>query len=1325
MGSALPAAWAVLLAFSQVATAAIQRRDNLEDHVQLHNVQLQYCPQACDFAGLDPTTWTTYYSVDELSLCQETVLFTVNVQGESLNPRIKACRTSAKGPRMQAGAFYGLRQNNQTDTLAPEMVAKLVKSSEPVATLNNGTCGASLAMSTIDTDTRWTGHGSSTSGDLSTTLLELENYFRNTAECGSALMFARSSNHAVIGAFAGRDLTKSAVATLMRDTVKQHLETNSPGQYVMQTCAVMQSEGNNTQSGFDTRLGIFADLTGDVSSVQGFLAGYIRGVGKCVDVEHMDGAEGAVQRSMTVLVSSMSANATSLNTTAIPSNATTLTRPIRPRAFCRDIQVVSGDSCAALAQRCGISGAGFTKYNSKTSNLCSTLKVKQYVCCSAGDLQDHTPQPSSDGTCYTYNVKADDGCWSIADSYGIDQQRIEDSNKKTWVFSECSGLQVGQIICLSKGNPPMPAVDPTALCGPQVAGTKRPSNWDDIAKQNPCPLNACCDVWGQCGTTADFCTDTTVDGHPGTAKPGTNGCIFNCGTKIVNNASPPSQFSRIGYFEAFNKERDCLHMDVTQMDLNTYTHIHFAFATISKDYKVAMSDGVKDQFEKMVQMDSKGVKKILSFGGWSFSTDHDTSPIFAQGVTEASRELFATNVVQFLKDNNLDGLDFDWEYPGATDIKSSVPASPNDGPNYLKFLQSVKKKLPSGKTVSIAIPARYLRGFPVSDMAKIVDYFIYMTYDLHGQWDFGSKWASPGCATGNCLRSHINKTETTLSLSMITKTGVSANKIMVGVSSYRRNFKMADSSCTDVNCKFTGSDVKSHAEPGECTGTSGYIADTELQSLIEGDDLDGGGTVKTWFDEASASNIMTWNDNWVAYMDSDTKASRVSWIKGLNFGGTTDWAVNLQSFEDPLEGDTSDGELIKAKEYSCDGEYGTLDDLVSKKDNISPRCASQYMLVAIGTLLDDTLTSYDSVKNDYDGKFGYYSQYINDLINPQLENWMDNFDKNEDTKQGLGNQYFNCKYKRRGEDADDSHTYDGPCPVPFDVMSDRPQYDPDVSFEIEYTLEDKDGFEKALTQDLGISLDWIKWEDWDGYDRCEAGTGGGTSGPDARMTTVNGSVLEERAGPCVKVVHMHKGYPRKADSITITDPKTVMEKAMPTIDGLKNQLMEGMVAISLGVYNSSHDVDDAAVALSTPVQMLAQAVQHMADVKDIGADIQAEKKKETILLIVSLVLMIVPFVAEVGLDVAGLTALARFAVVAGEVGNAATAIAEVIDNSESAPFAVMSILAAGAAGKGGKTEATFANAAKARKLLPDVGAMGKTFKEIDDKVQSVMPKCSF
>lgn len=35
-----------------------------------------------------------------------------------------------------------------------------------------------------------------------------------------------------------------------------------------------------------------------------------------------------------------------------------------------------------------------------------------------------------------------------------------------------------------------------------------PSNWTNL---NPCPLNACCDIWGQCGITNDFCVDDPAD----------------------------------------------------------------------------------------------------------------------------------------------------------------------------------------------------------------------------------------------------------------------------------------------------------------------------------------------------------------------------------------------------------------------------------------------------------------------------------------------------------------------------------------------------------------------------------------------------------------------------------------------------------------------------------------------------------------------------------------------------------------------------------------------------------------------------------------------
>jgi GH18 family chitinase len=102
-------------------------------------------------------------------------------------------------------------------------------------------------------------------------------------------------------------------------------------------------------------------------------------------------------------------------------------------------------------------------------------------------------------------------------------------------------------------------------------------------------------------------------------------------------------------------------------------------------------------------------------------------------------------------------------------------------------------------------------------MAEVLDYIVYMTYDLHGQWDAGSQWASEGCPAGNCVRSHVNKTETLQVLSMITKAGVPSNKIFVGESSYGRSFKLAVPGCDGPMCTYTGDRLHSNAAKGKCT----------------------------------------------------------------------------------------------------------------------------------------------------------------------------------------------------------------------------------------------------------------------------------------------------------------------------------------------------------------------------------------------------------------------------------------------------------------------------------------------------------------------------
>ncbi|KAL1913495.1 hypothetical protein Sste5344_000457 [Sporothrix stenoceras] len=175
---------------------------------------------------------------------------------------------------------------------------------------------------------------------------------------------------------------------------------------------------------------------------------------------------------------------------------------------------------------------------------------------------------------------------------------------------------------------------------------------------------------------------------------------------------------------------------------------------------------VYGQFDGLKKL--QGVRRVISFGGWGFSNAPSTYGVFRRIVhSQGSRGVAAKNIVQFVVDNGLDGV---------TDIPGTPAGDPvTEGSNYLEFLKTVRSLLPKEKTLSIAAPASYwyLQHFPIKDMATVVDYIIYMTYDLHGQWDYGNQYST-------CLRSHVNLTETMTALGLITKAGVSADKVIVG-----------------------------------------------------------------------------------------------------------------------------------------------------------------------------------------------------------------------------------------------------------------------------------------------------------------------------------------------------------------------------------------------------------------------------------------------------------------------------------------------------------------------------------------------------------------
>uniref|UniRef100_A0A0P0BVC1 chitinase n=1 Tax=Hypocrella siamensis TaxID=696354 RepID=A0A0P0BVC1_9HYPO len=1176
------------------------------------------CPKPCAATGPDPLNWTQVHSKHQLWRCDEDLLFDMNIYGAADGRGVirtcslrRAFETSSTPVMSELDASRRQNFQNMTGLASKRATSNL--------TISHG-CGAHL--STVPVILSASNKLFSSPGENGTRAAKhLADYLLNSATCGTTILFAKTGP-AITGLYVGGDI-----------------EMGSFGQLLLKYGAIravkLWSEGG------------------------------------CLD---RVGARVLSNATVLTILSS------TVKQDIVPKTTTNSTlRPSQPvsvlvaRGVCRVIQVQQGDSCASLSSRCGIRGRDFSNYNPKR-DLCSTLMPKQWVCCSEGNLPDMRPQRESDGTCRSYRVQSGDGCWAIANNFGLEQRDIEDLNKMTWGWAGCAHLQAGQIICLSEGNTPMPAQVDGVRCGPQKPGTQKPSGsftGKDLEKLNPCPLNACCSGWGYCDT-----------GAPGAFKPGTNGCISNCEMDIVGNEMTPGGFARVGYFQGYNPTRKCLRMDASEIESlegESFSHVHFAFAGITHDFNVRIPPESQEQFEKFSRMEAT-FRKILSFGGWAESTEPATFQLYRDAVKPENRLRFAKNVVTFLDRHGFQGVDFDWEYPGATDIPGTPPGSADEGQNYYRFLVVLRELLGWGqKTISIALPSSfwYLQNFPVDKMAKVLNYFIYMTYDLHGQWDYGNKWSNPGCPSGNCLRSHINRTETFNSLVMVSKAGVPPWKLYVGVASYGRSFRMSNAGCTGPMCTFTGSFTVSEAEPGFCTETAGYTnADIRLS-----DGTHGGG--------------MT---DWVAYMEDDTKSARRDWIRRLNFGGTTDWAMDLAEWHEgpQVEGSWS----VQTKDVVCNPEEwpSTLEELSAKLDKIPQECRARATVGIMSLSLSNAIKEYQAVSNDYGDQFGWYADWVKDAIDPRLEEFMA-------IGRGEGLKYMDCKWwteKNEGE---------GPC------TEARLEYIPSLRAgprDVEFKMRDEEGFYKALLENTGISKDWITWRDHAIHDPCLHACP--PSFPGCSIHAIQ----------CSKNYYMRKNFPRRIndkDAIHVENPKKIVDDAIPNMGELVMVAISSYLEMTLGL----SDADDADIieALSMPLFMLEEASRSIVEIKKIGKEHKEEKTKELVMMILNIVFAAIPFVGQAGTALGAAASIARAALIVGELGNIAISVVEIIDNPESAPFAILGVLL-GAGGLRSRTpKSAFKEAVKARRALSpaDLKRFSPEFRRRDGVVQGILWQC--
>lgn len=651
---------------------------------------LNSCPSACsNFSS--PAEWFVYSDAARLGMCNETMLFEIAV---SHDLESKDDKTAIRACTADLGVAKPVDQDLETASVCS--TPNYAQIDVPIKISSQGLAG-----------------GAST--DIVAATTQINSYISaQEISCDNNTISFGHSGKAIVGVYSGKEVHQQGITAQLLSSFQQYVENNGASEsMVTQLC-------DADDRGADYAIGIVASLSGDLAFVQSAVKAWndgecVSGVDEVATLAQLkfnvpdlnaatgngtsNGTENAKRsvessafrgrgllayradcRTTTVAAGEgcfavaercgvSQADLATYNTRAnfcstlvlneiVCCSSGTLpdtTPPANSDGTCQTIKVESGDGCGSLASKCGITGEQFTTFN-PISNLCGTLGIGQLVCCGKGTLPDLTPKPNADGSCFVYQTVKDDSCSAIAASNGLTIEKVEEYNKQTWAWNGCSLLDVGVNICLSSGAAPMPAPVANAVCGPTVPGTLTPPVGTNITEMNPCPLKVCCNIWGQCGTTSDFCViSPSESGAPGTAKKGSNGCIANCGMDIIKS-DPPAEKIKVAYFESWNWNRDCLNMHVDSIDTSVYTHVHFAFANISTDFQIDVS-GAQDEFDRFTAMSD--VKRIISFGGWAFSTEPGTFRILREATKAANRDAFVNSMVAFVSSNGLDGIDID------------------------------------------------------------------------------------------------------------------------------------------------------------------------------------------------------------------------------------------------------------------------------------------------------------------------------------------------------------------------------------------------------------------------------------------------------------------------------------------------------------------------------------------------------------------------------------------------------------------------------------------------------------------------------------------
>lgn len=268
--------------------------------------------------------------------------------------------------------------------------------------------------------------------------------------------------------------------------------------------------------------------------------------------------------------------------------------------------------------------------------------------------------------------------------------------------------------------------------------------------------------------------------------------VVLCATACASLPQAPPRYEVVGYYPAWGHSR---------VDPRQLTVINYAFLDIDRvTGSMVLTDPAGDAKHlaelAALRNANPALKLVAAVGGWTRSGG------FSDMVsTPGTRANFIASVVAFLRRHRFDGIDLDWEYPGAIGLPCAPGLTcdrPTDKRNFVVLAHELRAAIDAagaadGKrylfTIAAATDPRHVleadgTGAWLRELAASLDWINLMTYDYHGHWEKDSGFVAPLYADPGGSGSHADE-----SVKLYLGHGVPPDKLTLGQPFYGKGWR--------------------------------------------------------------------------------------------------------------------------------------------------------------------------------------------------------------------------------------------------------------------------------------------------------------------------------------------------------------------------------------------------------------------------------------------------------------------------------------------------------------------------------------------------------